>query len=117
MKAIEAGCNPFGFPTRNQHVSGPACAAIIKAARTVDQINYALEVIGRIEQTPVKVALPAEPSTEISPACKNFFDALARAGQAADILKVAGISGHFRREYPAAVKWAESQRQQIPIIA
>ena len=117
MKAIEAGCNRFGFPVRNQHVSGPACAAIIKAARTVDQINYALEVIGRIEQTPVKVALPAAPSTEITPGCKKYYTDLADHGSDAEILRVAGISRRFRAMFPRVVALAEKRKSQLQAIA
>ena len=114
MKAIEAGCNRFGFPTRSQHVSGPACAAMVRAARTKEQLNLALEVMGRIEQTPVKVAPRQVESTEISPACKKYYDQLAASGTADEVLKVAGISRRFRTSYPAAVAWAEGKKKQNP---
>jgi len=112
MKAIEAGCNPFGFPTRNQHICQGAYRVLVQAARTKDQLDLALETISRCEQTPVKVALPAEPSTEITPGCKKYYDELAAHGSADEVLRVASISRRFRAMHPAAIAWAEGKKKQ-----
>lgn len=117
MNPIEPSCNRFGFPERSGHVCEGASIALIRAARTVEQLNLAIETISRCEQAVVKVAPRPAVSKEITPACKKMYEDLAAHGSADEVLKVAKISRYFREHYLAAVKWANKEKRQTPINA
>lgn len=109
-------CNRFGFPLRENQIAGAACEALLKAAANENQLSIAIETIDRCSKSQIKVAPRLEPSTEIRPECKKFYDQAAASGQADEVIKVARISGYFREHYPGAIKWAEKQKLQSPVI-
>ena len=113
----QAKINRFGFPIdRKEHIGQAGCMALLNFARNETQLEIAIETIDRVAALgPIVVCPGPEPQQDISPACKRFYDGLAAAGTAGEVLKIAGISEYFRDHYPASVKWAKKQKLQTPI--